>query len=75
MTNKRVDRCIHVLLRMARDKGFDRIMKLEKGKTTKKISIINNRHNRSFDLPVSSIHNVSPSEWQVYQLHPMQYTQ
>ena len=64
-TNKRVDRCIHVLLRMARDKGFDRIMKLEKGKTTKKISIINNRHNRSLDLPVSSIHNVSPSEWQV----------
>ena len=31
-TNKRVDKCVHVLMRLARDKGFERLVKLEKGK-------------------------------------------
>ena len=30
--NKRVDKCIHVLMKLARDKGFERLVKLEKGK-------------------------------------------
>ena len=33
-TNKRVDKCIHVLMKLARDKGFERLVKLEKGKTS-----------------------------------------
>ena len=30
--NKQVDRCIHVLLEFARDKAFERLVKLKKGK-------------------------------------------
>ncbi len=29
--NKRLDKCIGILLKLARDKGFERLVKLEKG--------------------------------------------
>ena len=32
--NKRMDRCIYVLMKYCRDKAFNRILKLEKGKST-----------------------------------------
>ena len=30
--NKRMDKCIYILLKIARDKAFERIIKLEKGR-------------------------------------------
>ncbi len=30
--NKRMDKCIHILLTFARDKAFERLVKFEKGK-------------------------------------------
>ena len=38
--NKRLDKCIHVLLKLARDKGFERLVKIEKGKNTERINMI-----------------------------------
>ena len=45
--NKRMDNCIHVLLKIARDKVFDRLAKLEKGKTSSRIKTIMDRHHTS----------------------------
>ena len=48
--NRRVDRSLHLLLRLARDKAFDRLVKLEKGKTTSRLSGIHARHKASLEL-------------------------
>ncbi len=42
--NRRVDQLLSVLLRIARDKVFDRITKTEKGKSTYRLGEINQRH-------------------------------
>ena len=42
--NRRVDYLIYILLKIARDKAFDHIQKLEKGKVTHRICDINKRH-------------------------------
>ena len=34
--NKRLDKCIFVLIKLARDKSFERLVKLEKGKNTER---------------------------------------
>ena len=47
--NKRLDKCIHVLLKVARDKGFERLLKIEKGKNTGRISTIRDRHQASLN--------------------------
>ena len=38
--NKRMDKCLYMLLKFARDKGFERLVKLEKGKLTGWIKVI-----------------------------------
>lgn len=53
--NKRMDLCINVLLRYARDKAFDRLLKFEKGKTTKRTSAIMHRHKLSLSLSTSLV--------------------
>jgi hypothetical protein len=62
--NKRVDRCVHMLLKYARDKTFDRILKKEKGKTTAKITSINQRHKHSTSLSLSKVKQISDTEWE-----------
>ena len=55
-TNKRVDKCIQVLLKYNRDKAFDpdkafdHFIKFEKGKQTGRIRVINKRHQSSKTL-------------------------
>ena len=63
--NKRMDVCIAVLMRYARDKAFDRIMKFEKGKSTKRTSAIMNRHKASLLLPTALVHAESNNQWTV----------
>ena len=41
---RRVDYLIYVLLKIATDKAFDQLQKLEKGKHTHRICDINKRH-------------------------------
>ena len=65
--NKRVDKCIHVL-KFARDKAFERLVKLEKGKVTARIHVIMARHLASQKLPT---HLVTEQMTPAGLLHPM----
>ena len=53
--NKCMDTCLVNLIRFIRDKGFDRLIKLTKGKQTYCISNITERHHRSPGMPLQSV--------------------
>ena len=63
--NKRVDKCIRLLLKIARDKGFERLFKLEKGKVSHRISCINQRHKSSVELSTDLIQDNGFDLWRV----------
>ena len=63
--NKRLDSIIHLLMKYARDKAFDRITKIEKGKSTKRTKVIHDRHLKSLELPISSVTEEGKDSWQV----------
>jgi hypothetical protein len=63
--NKRLDCIIHLLMKYARDKAFDRIAKIEKGKSTKRTKAIHDRHLKSLELPISSVTDDGKDSWQV----------
>ena len=42
--NRRIDNLIHVLLKVSRDKGFERLCKLEKGKNAGRLITIHKHH-------------------------------
>lgn len=54
--NKRLDKCVGVLLKLARDKGYERLVKLEKGKNTERITQIRKRHQASLKMPTNLVH-------------------
>ena len=58
--NRRVDNLLCTLLRIARDKVFDRLSKSEKGKLTNRMAEINKRHKAASQLKVlpTQIENV-----------------
>ena len=51
--NKRVYKCVDMVKKIARDKAFDRLIKLQKGKFTHKFSSIKTRHRASLNLPLN----------------------
>jgi hypothetical protein len=53
--NKRMDKCIHLLMKFAKDKGFERLIKLEKGKLSKRIKMIMVRHRTSLKLSLDNV--------------------
>ena len=57
--NRRVDCLINVLLKVARDKAFERLLKMENGKVTYRQSEINKRHKNAEKLVDSKITNIS----------------
>lgn len=63
--NKRLDSIIHLLMKYARDKTFDRITKIEKGKSTKRTKAIHDRHLKSLELPISLVSEEGKDNWQV----------
>ena len=65
--NRRVDHLLTVLLRFARDKAFERIQKLEKGKSSHRIKEINKRHGSAEEMMSSGILPIQCSEnsWKV----------
>ena len=65
--NRRIDHLLSVLLRIARDKVYDRLIKSEKGKSTHRISEINRRHRVAEDLIKANIAVVSMEQslWEV----------
>lgn len=64
-TNKRLDNCLLNLLKYVRDKTFDRLIKLTKGKVTTRINIIQERHLRSLTLSTGSVKAEGPNTWTV----------
>ncbi len=61
--NKRMDKCIEILLNLARDKAFQRLIKLEKGKSSAKVKIINNRHKQSLHLDQKQVKQQDDTLW------------
>lgn len=64
--NKRLDKCVGVLLKLARDKGFDRLVKLEKGKNTERITMIRTRHLASLKMPLTLVRETE--EYQTWEI-------
>ena len=48
--NRRIDFLLHALLKISRDKVFERLTKLEKGKYTHRIAEINKRHKSAVNM-------------------------
>ena len=63
--DKRVDKCIHTLLKISRDKNFERIRKLTKGNKTKKIMEIQKRHSASKNMTTESVREIEDGIWDV----------
>ena len=63
--NKRVDTCLVNLQKYARDMGFDRLIKITKGKMTYRMNVITQRHHQSLTLPVSSVESLGNGKWKV----------
>ena len=64
--NKRLDNCLYVLLKLARDKGFDRLIKIEKGKNTARINMIRERHQSSLKLCAALVNETEQNlSWEV----------
>ena len=51
-----VDKCVHLLMKLAKDKDFERLIKYEKGKTSYWIGTINNRHVHNIKLIIILIY-------------------
>jgi len=64
-TNKRLDNCLLNLLKYVRDKTFDRLIKLTKGKGTARINTIQERHLRSLTLSTGSVEAEGLKTWTV----------
>ena len=50
--NRQIDYLVHILLKIARDKAFEQLQKLEKGKHTHRICDINKRHKTAVSFAV-----------------------
>ena len=65
--NRRVDHLIHILLKIARDKIFERLLKTEKGKNTHRICEVRKRHEAASKMLEKGIkaEKESDSSWHV----------
>lgn len=53
--NKRVDNCLINLLKYVRDKSFERVIRITKGKNTHKLNVIHDRHNKSKEMNIDDV--------------------
>ena len=63
--NKRVDKCIHILLKIARDKAYERLIKSEKGKISYRITCIRQRHKSSLEVSTDLVKENGNGCWKV----------
>ena len=63
--NKHIDNCIHTLLKVSRDKTFHRLIKLTKGKVTKKTTTTHKRHTTSTQMDISLVTPIDNNSWEV----------
>ena len=67
--NRRIDFLLHTLLKIARDKVFEQLTKLEKGKYSHRITEINKRHKSAIKMSVNIIAGNNETEWIVPSDH------
>lgn len=68
--NRRVDRLLNTLLTIAKDKAYERLIKIEKGKSTHRVCELNKRHKTAeallqdsgYKLPIKD----TSASWKVY---------
>lgn len=63
--NKRVDKCLHLLLKIARDKAYERLIKSEKGKISHRIACIRQRHKTSLEMSTDLVEENGDDCWKV----------
>ena len=66
--NRRIDTLLTTLLKISRDKAFERFRKLEIGKASHRLSEINKRHKSAEEMTTTQTHKyqqVSPCKWLV----------
>ena len=64
-SNRRIDKLLHILMKVARDKAFERLCKLEKGKVSGQLALIRKRHIESTKLPTQSVTQCNNTQWSV----------
>ena len=60
--NRRIDYLLHTLLRISRDKAFERLQKLQKGKYSHRVAEINKRHKAAQNVIEKGILPISTEE-------------
>lgn len=65
--NRRLDHLISIILKVARDKGFERLQKLHKGKTSHRACELNKRHKKADEMMSSGVSPTlrSATTWEV----------
>ena len=66
--NRRIDFLVHTLLKIARDKVFEQLTKLEKGKYSHRVTEINKRHKSAVKMSVN-IAAEDETSWMVLSDH------
>ena len=64
--NRRVDKLLHILFRIARNIVYEQMLKVEKGKMTHRRCEIQKRHSSAIEMASTcTINSVSHDEWKV----------
>ena len=64
--NRRIDYLLHILLKISRDKVFDRLQKSQKGKISHRICEINKRHRTAQSMnPANCIISRNETSWRI----------
>ncbi|XP_072177201.1 uncharacterized protein [Diadema setosum] len=63
--NRRVDKCVSLLMEFVKDKTFDRLVKLQKGKKSRRVNDIDSRHRLSLKLRGEDVKEVEVNRWEV----------
>ncbi|XP_005091692.1 uncharacterized protein LOC101864592 [Aplysia californica] len=66
--NRRIDELLVILLKIARDKAVEQLLKQEKGKVTSCITAIRNRHNRAVSMTLTGIKRVNAEDQEGWTL-------
>ena len=67
--NKRIDKLLFTLIKVSRDKAFERLFKLEKGKITWRVATIRRRHEESKNICIEFLNQCSENQWTVASSH------
>ena len=62
--NRKIDQLLSILLRIARDKAYDKLIKDEKGKLTYRMKEVNKCHALALELAHSPV-NKGENEWEI----------